>query len=44
MANILGDEKQQQVLALGRLGWPLRASGEAPTAQKLTIPVPRKVS
>jgi len=24
MANILGDEKKQQVLALGRLGWPLR--------------------
>jgi transposase len=24
MANILGDDTQQQVLALGRLGWPLR--------------------
>jgi hypothetical protein len=24
MTNILGDDKQQQVLALGRLGWPLR--------------------
>jgi len=24
MANILGDDKKQQVLALGRLGWPLR--------------------
>jgi transposase len=24
MANILGDDKQLQVLALGRLGWPLR--------------------
>jgi transposase len=24
MANILGDDKQQQILALGRLGWPLR--------------------
>jgi transposase len=24
MANILGDDKQQQVLALGRLGWALR--------------------
>lgn len=24
MANILGTDKQQQVLALGRLGWPLR--------------------
>src|SRR5215510_8319998 len=24
MANILGDEQRQQILALGRLGWPLR--------------------
>ena len=24
MTNILGDDKQQQVLALGRLGWALR--------------------
>jgi transposase len=24
MTNILGDDKQQQVPALGRLGWPLR--------------------
>src|SRR6266542_1631941 len=24
MANILGDDKKQQILALGRLGWPLR--------------------
>jgi transposase len=24
MANLLGDEKKHQVLALGRLGWPLR--------------------
>jgi transposase len=24
MTNILGDDKQQQILALGRLGWPLR--------------------
>ena len=24
MANILGDEKKQQILVLGRLGWPLR--------------------
>jgi hypothetical protein len=24
MANILGDDTPQQVLALGRLGWPLR--------------------
>jgi hypothetical protein len=24
MGNVLGEEKRQQVLALGRLGWPLR--------------------
>jgi hypothetical protein len=24
MSNVLGDNKQQQVLALGRLGWSLR--------------------
>ena len=24
MSNVLSDEKQQQVIALGRLGWPLR--------------------
>ena len=24
MSNVLNEEKQQQVLALGRLGWPLR--------------------
>jgi transposase len=24
MTNILGDDTQQQILALGRLGWPLR--------------------
>ena len=24
MSNVLGDDKQQQVLALGRLGWSLR--------------------
>jgi hypothetical protein len=24
MANVLNDEKRQQVVALGRLGWPLR--------------------
>ena len=26
MANVLNEEKKQQVLALGRLGWPLRRS------------------
>src|SRR5437870_1155613 len=29
MANILGDDKRQQILALGRLGWPLRRIEEA---------------
>ena len=29
MANILGDEQRQQVLALGRLGWPLRRIEQA---------------
>src|SRR5262245_2147903 len=29
MANVLADEKKQQVLALGRLGWPLRRIEEA---------------
>jgi transposase len=24
MANVLGDDKKDQILALGRLGWPLR--------------------
>jgi len=24
MANILGDDRKHQILALGRLGWPLR--------------------
>jgi hypothetical protein len=24
MSNILSEEKRQQVIALGRLGWPLR--------------------
>jgi len=29
MANILGDDKKQQILALGRLGWPLRRIEQA---------------
>jgi transposase len=29
MANILGDEQKQQILALGRLGWPLRRIEQA---------------
>src|SRR5262245_8858570 len=29
MANILGNEQRQQILALGRLGWPLRRIEQA---------------
>src|SRR2546425_1201320 len=29
MANVLGDDKRQQILALGRLGWPLRRIEQA---------------
>src|SRR3989454_1242235 len=29
MANILGDDQKQQILALGRLGWPLRRIEQA---------------
>src|ERR671937_653192 len=29
MANILGDEQRQQILVLGRLGWPLRGIEQA---------------
>src|SRR2546427_78053 len=29
MANILGDDQRQQILALGRLGWPLRRIEQA---------------
>jgi DNA replication protein DnaC len=34
MTNILADDKRQQVLALGRLGWPLRRI-EAATGEEL---------
>ena len=36
MANILGDEKKQQVLALGRLGWTLRRIEEATGVRRET--------
>jgi hypothetical protein len=29
MSNVLGDEKKQQVIALGKLGWSLRRIEEA---------------
>ena len=36
MANVLGDEKKQQVLALGRLGWTLRRIEEATGVRRET--------
>jgi transposase len=39
MANILGDETQQQVLALGRLGWPLRRIQAATGVRRETASV-----
>src|SRR6266705_5306243 len=36
MANILGDEQRQQILALGRLGWPLRRIEQATGVRRET--------
>lgn len=36
MANVLTDEKKQQVLALGRLGWPLRRIEQATGVRRET--------
>ena len=36
MSNVLGDNKQQQVLALGRLGWSLRRIEHATTVRRET--------
>jgi len=36
MSNVLGDNKQQQVLALGRLGWSLRRIKQATTVRRET--------
>jgi len=36
MSNVLGDSKQQQVLALGRLGWSLRRIEEATAVRRET--------
>ncbi|HZZ84886.1 MAG TPA: IS21 family transposase, partial [Anaeromyxobacteraceae bacterium] len=36
MANVLSDEKRQQVVALGRLGWPLRRIEEATGVRRET--------
>src|SRR5437867_12159016 len=39
MANILGEDKKQQVLALGRLGWPLRRIEHATGVRRETAGV-----
>src|SRR5262245_1838069 len=36
MANILGDDKQQQILVLGQLGWPLRRIEQATGVRRET--------
>jgi len=36
MANVLNEEKKQQVLALGRLGWPLRQIQKATQIRRET--------
>jgi hypothetical protein len=36
MVNVLSDEKKQQVLALGRLGWSLRKIEEATGVRRET--------
>src|SRR5438876_181607 len=36
MSNVLADEKHQQVLALGRLGWSLRRIEQATTVRRET--------
>src|SRR5881296_2495362 len=37
MANVLKDEKKQQIIALGRLGWSLRKIQEATRVRRETI-------
>jgi hypothetical protein len=36
MANVLADDKKQQVLVLGRLGWPLRRIEESTGVRRET--------
>ena len=36
MANILGDDRKQQILALGRVGWPLRRIEQATGVRRET--------
>ncbi len=37
MANVLNEQKRQQVVALGRLGWPLRRIEEATGVRRETV-------
>jgi hypothetical protein len=37
MSNVLDHEKQQQILALGRLGWPLRRIEAATGIRRETV-------
>jgi hypothetical protein len=37
MSNVLDDTKQQQILALGRLGWSLRSIEQALAVRRETI-------
>ena len=37
MSNVLDDTKQQQILALGRLGWSLRRIEQALAVRRETI-------
>ena len=39
MSNVLSDEKRQQILALGRLGWPLRRIEQATGVRRETASV-----
>src|SRR5439155_21512469 len=36
MSNVLSDEKRQQIIALGRLGWPLRRIEQATGVRRET--------
>jgi hypothetical protein len=39
MANVLNDEKKQQVLAFGCLGWSLRRIGQVTGARRETASI-----
>jgi len=44
MANVLSDEKKQQVLALGRLGWSLRRMEQATGVRRETASIYLKIA